>query len=219
MHDLSRALNDIQFSQNTTQNQPNHDQLQTQPQNPSQNLPKTNQIQPQNSQARELVSDDFRAEMQSLIRNLVRDSIVDYFGDLEQTRTPTIPPRSTFFQDRVDQRREEILAANSANEPKPVNNSRRSFPLLSNSVPNNPILPNFPNNPRFNDHSHYNPLKTKLEKWQIQFSGEPGTRSLSVGDFIRQVTILANANQVSNEQLLQQSHLFFTGEARRWYFT
>lgn len=60
-------------------------------------------------------------------------------------------------------------------------------------------------------------LRTKIEKWQVFFSGD--SRSLSVSDFVRQITILANANRVSKEELLQQSYLFFTGEARKWYFT
>lgn len=129
-------------------------------------------------------------------------------------------PQTTNNSTNINQFRQ-----NSNNTPQPNNFAPiPNYSGQNNSQFNNQPLPQpnqqQTNRPQEYQHpSYYHHLRTKIEKWQIIFSGETGSKSLSVAEFIRQVSILANANRVSNEELLQQAYLFFTGEARKWYFT
>lgn len=57
----------------------------------------------------------------------------------------------------------------------------------------------------------------RLDRWGIQFSGDP--QGMDVSDFIFQVNELITAERIPNDRFLDQAYILFTGEARRWYFT
>lgn len=149
--------------------------------------------------------------------------------DSIQVDNNPLPLNSQFFQNYQGQSNSSQQALNaSANQQQPEqpNNYQHNYqqPGPSNNNPrfSNNQLPIFNgpqgNRPQDNQHpSYYHHLRTKIEKWQIVFSGEP--RSLTVTEFIRQVSILARTNRVTQEELLQQAYLLFSGEARKWYFT
>lgn len=176
--------------------------------------------QQQNSQDSNLNTNDFASDLKLYIRNVIRQSISDYLSEMDQMGTPTLPSRHPTIENQQSHP-ETPINRESINTPIGNARVRRSFPLLNNSFPNHLNTPNLQQGNINLNYRAYNGgyLKTKIEKWQIQFSGEQGHRALTVGDFIRQVTILARANEVSDDQLLQQSYLFFTGEARKWFFT
>lgn len=201
MDSFTRALDEIRF------------------QDSSRNVTETNQQQKSQSVPDQ---DNIRDEIRTLVRNLVRESVQDYFSEIDQLPTPTLPSQRSTVQ--VLPRQENLRNSQPVNNIPLVNNTpsrneeqNRQSPAGNNSFPNNSNIPPAPPINQMHDQYINMGLRTKIEKWQVQFSGD--SRSLSVSDFVRQITILANANRVSKEQLLQQSYLFFTGEARKWYFT
>lgn len=136
--------------------------------------------------------------------NLSPGQVQNPFDSIQVDNNP-LPLTSHFF--------DNYPGASNSNQPTINNTNNRPQPNSINyQLPQTNRTQDHPNHP-----SYYHHLRTKIEKWQIIFSGE--TKSLSVAEFIRQVSILANANRVSNEELLQQAYLFFSGEARKWYFT
>ena len=57
----------------------------------------------------------------------------------------------------------------------------------------------------------------RLDRWGIQFSGDP--HGMDVSDFVFQVNELVRAERIPNDRFIDQAYILFTGEARRWYFT
>lgn len=158
------------------------------------------------------IIDQLGGELRDFIKEAVRDAVRHYVDELGSCPTPN-------FSSAI--RGLRLSTANPSMHSMGVNTSGldRAPPAQG---PRQDYQPRHEDqHPRASQHppNYYNHLRTKIEKWQVFFSGEIGPKSLSVSEFIRQVTILAKANRVSDEELLQQSYIFFAGEARKWYFT
>lgn len=180
-------------------------------------------------------------ELKDFIKNTIRDAVRNYVDEWASFPTPrfssVLPNPSNDVGTSISQ----------LNYPQPPQENQapslgsRFSPRLAEPQPRQVNQAQSPGNrfsPRLTDNNqrqedtqfihqaypppppnYHNNLRIKIEKWQIYFSGEVGPRSLSVAEFIRQVSILAKANRVSEDELLQQAYIFFTGEARKWYFT
>lgn len=151
----------------------------------------------------------FTGELKDFIRSAISDALKNYINDWASLPTPNISSVLPNPTHNVATNTSHTNYSQTMHTEQVRNVNDRVTPRLPNvSVHTPPPPPNYHNN-----------LRIKIEKWQIFFSGEVGPRSLSVAEFIRQVTILAKANRVSEDELLQQAYIFFTGEARKWYFT
>lgn len=189
---------------------------------------------------------EFRPEwlnhLQGFIKETIRESVRAYIDEwsalstpqrANTTSTPNINP--TFREVGVNTVLPDQTSTHSCETPRshaPFQSraqTQTSFqPSHSQYQAFQPRQPYFHQQPQQQSQAHqympnpshyYHHLRTKIEKWGIQFNGEIGPRTLTASEFIRQVTILARANRVSEDELLQQAYMFFVGEARKWYFT
>ncbi|XP_062712213.1 uncharacterized protein LOC115262604 [Aedes albopictus] len=121
----------------------------------------------------------FTEELKQFIKDSIKEAVRVYVDEWAQFSTP-------LGHNNVDNPATHSIGINTSrqNTATPLQDNQPDFANLNNSQ-NQSACPN--PNP-----GYYNHLRTKIEKWQIYFSGEPGPKSLSVSEFIRQVTILVN---------------------------
>lgn len=150
------------------------------------------------------------ADLKNFIQQVVKDAVKDYVEEFANMPTPSF---SSFRRNDRDHPITNDIGINTSGQqfnPPPSPSLLNNDQIQGSSRQGSQQM--FPPN-------YFNNLRTKIEKWQVFFNGEVGPKSPSVSEFIRQVTILAKANHVSDAELLQQAYIFFTGDARRWYFT
>lgn len=152
----------------------------------------------------------FTTDLKDFIRQAVKDAVKDYVDEYVNFPTPNF---SSVFRNAPENPIRNDVGINTSEQQ---HERCQNLPQLNEQQTSTSARSG---NQQAYPPNYYNHLRTKIEKWQIFFNGEIGPRSSSVTEFIRQVTILAKANHVSDAELLQQAYIFFTGEARRWYFT
>ncbi|XP_055590229.1 uncharacterized protein LOC129742362 [Uranotaenia lowii] len=151
------------------------------------------------------VPSDWLNNLHDFIKDTIKQSVRTYIDEWSLLSTPRGPnPHPSAAMNGHDQ-------AVNTSMTFPLNSNHQQMPVPSSPAPQQIQHPPMSH--------YYNHLRTKIEKWGIQFNGYLHPRALSASEFVRQVTILAKANRVNEEELLQQAYLFFVGDARKWYFT
>lgn len=149
---------------------------------------------------------NWQEELRTFIKTSIKDAIRVYVDEWSSLPTPNV---SGATHDQHTVRNQGMNTSLPYQVPTNEQQNRGDSYSGHNHLNNQSSFPS----------QYYNHLRAKIEKWGIHFSGEINTKSLTASEFVRQVSILANANRVTDEELLRQAYIFFVGEARKWYFT